>query len=56
MTERRWLVDPEWLNAHIDAPDVVVIDGSWHLPGAGRDAFSEYQSARIPGAISSKIS
>jgi thiosulfate/3-mercaptopyruvate sulfurtransferase len=28
----------------------VVLDASWHLPGAGRDAEAEFREARIPGA------
>jgi thiosulfate/3-mercaptopyruvate sulfurtransferase len=44
------LVSTEWLAAHLDAPDVRVLDASWHLPGSGRDAEAEYQAAHIPGA------
>ncbi|MDQ4060811.1 MAG: 3-mercaptopyruvate sulfurtransferase [Pseudomonadota bacterium] len=51
MTDRRWLVDTEWLAARLEAPDIVVVDGSWHLPTAGRDAHAEYLEAHIPGAI-----
>ena len=51
MTERRWLVDTEWLAARLEAPDIVVVDGSWHLPAAGRDAHAEYLEAHIPGAV-----
>ncbi len=48
MTDRsRWFVQPSWLIAHLDDPDVVVVDGSWHL--AGRDARAEYDAAHIPG-------
>jgi len=28
-----------------------VVDGSWYLPGSGRDAASEYVSGHIPGAV-----
>ena len=45
------LVTPAWLHERIDAPDIVVLDGSWYLPAAGRDAASEYRAAHIPGAI-----
>ena len=51
MTDRRWLVDTEWLAARLEAPDIVVVDGSWHLPTAGRDAHAEYLEAHIPGAV-----
>lgn len=45
------LVTPAWLHERLDAPDIVVLDGSWYLPAAGRDAASEYRAAHIPGAI-----
>ncbi len=48
---RRWLVSTEWLAAHLSAPDIVIVDASWHLPGSGRDAYQEYLEARIPGAV-----
>ncbi len=44
------LVSTEWLAAHLDAPDVRVLDGSYHLPDAGRDAEAEFRAAHIPGA------
>ena len=46
-----WLVDTEWLASHLMAPDVVVLDGSLHLPGSGRDAKAEHDAAHIPGAM-----
>ena len=45
------LVSTEWLAAHLEAPDVRVIDASWYLPQAGRDAKTEYLAAHIPGAV-----
>lgn len=51
MTDRsRWFFPTEWLAAHLDDPDVVIVDGSWHLPGT-RDAQAEYAAAHIPGAV-----
>jgi thiosulfate/3-mercaptopyruvate sulfurtransferase len=44
------LVSTDWLAAHLGAPDVRVLDGSWHMPDAGRDARLEYFDAHIPGA------
>ena len=49
-TSNNWLVSTEWLEAHLGAPDLVVLDGSFHLPNAGRDAAKDYREARIPGA------
>ncbi len=31
-------VSTQWLADHLDAPDLVVFDASWHMPAAGRDA------------------
>lgn len=45
------IVSTSWLASHIDAPDVRVVDASWHLPSAGRDARAEYEACHIPGAV-----
>ncbi|MFZ5930510.1 MAG: 3-mercaptopyruvate sulfurtransferase [Pseudomonadota bacterium] len=45
------LVSTEWLAQHLNAPDVRVVDASWYLPDAGRDARAEYKAAHIPGAV-----
>lgn len=45
------LVETDWLANHLDAPDVVVVDGSWHLPNTGRNAYEEYLETHIPGAM-----
>lgn len=44
-------VSTQWLADHLDAPDLIVFDASWHMPGAGRDARGEYLEAHIPGAV-----
>ena len=44
------LVSTEWLAAHLNDPDLRVIDASWHMPATGRDARAEYEAAHIPGA------
>ncbi len=46
----RWLVETDWLEERLEAPDLVILDGSFHLPGSGRDGKSEFLEARIPGA------
>jgi thiosulfate/3-mercaptopyruvate sulfurtransferase len=46
----RTLVSTEWLEAHLKDPDLRVLDASWHMPDAGRDAQAEYRTAHIPGA------
>lgn len=45
------LVETSWLAAHLRDRDLVVVDGSWHMPAAGRDAGAEYLAAHIPGAV-----
>ncbi len=45
------LVDSQWLAAHLDHPDLKVVDASYHLPIMGRDAGTEFAAEHIPGAI-----
>jgi thiosulfate/3-mercaptopyruvate sulfurtransferase len=45
-----WLVTTDWLAERLEAPDIVVLDGTWHLPPTGRDGRAEYEEAHIPGA------
>lgn len=45
------LVTTDWLAAHLEAPDLRIIDASWHLPAANRNARAEHLDARIPGAV-----
>ena len=47
----RWLVETDWLAGHLDAPDLVVLDASLHLPTTGRNPKAEYLQAHIPGAL-----
>ncbi|MDE2875660.1 MAG: sulfurtransferase [Gemmatimonadota bacterium] len=39
-----------WLAADPGRPGLVVLDGSWYLPGSGRDPKLEFEERRIPGA------
>jgi thiosulfate/3-mercaptopyruvate sulfurtransferase len=45
------LVSTGWLAAHLDAPDIRIVDASWYLPQMQRDAKAEYAAAHIPGAV-----
>ncbi len=47
----RSLVTTQWLDDHLSAPDIVVVDGSFHLPTTKRNAQAEYLDAHIPGAV-----
>ena len=49
--QSKWLVETEWLAERLDAPDIVVLDASLHLPTTGRDAKAEYLAEHIPGAL-----
>lgn len=51
MTDIPALVSTDWLAAHLDDADMRVLDGSYHLPAAKRDAAAEFEAARIPGAL-----
>ncbi len=44
------LVSTDWLAAHLRDPDLRILDASWYLPDAGRNARAEYHAAHIPGA------
>ncbi|WOI56028.1 3-mercaptopyruvate sulfurtransferase [Palleronia sp. LCG004] len=45
------LVSTEWLAAHLGDPDLKLVDASWYLPDADRDARAEYEAGHIPGAV-----
>ena len=44
------LISTEWLANHLNDPDICVLDCSWHLPSAKRNANAEFDAAHIPGA------
>lgn len=45
------LVPTEWLAKQLGAPDLRVLDGSWHMPQLKRDPRAEFAQAHIPGAV-----
>ncbi len=45
------LVETAWLAERLDAPDLIVLDGSMHLPTTKRNAYAEYKAEHIPGAM-----
>src|ERR687893_1309384 len=47
----RPVVTTSWLAARLGSPELRVVDGSWYLPGSGRDAPAEYLAGHIPGAV-----
>src|SRR4051794_7479097 len=46
----RWLVSTDWLAAYLNDPNVIVLDSSYYLANAKRDAQAEYLAGHIPGA------
>lgn len=44
------LVSTDWLAAHLEDPDLRILDASYYLPDAGRDGRAEYAASHIPGA------
>ena len=45
------LVETEWLAAHLDDPDIRVVDASFKLPGTTPTARQDYDRGHIPGAV-----
>ena len=44
------LVSTAWLADHLEDPALRMLDDSWYLPSAGRDARAEYEAGHLPGA------
>ena len=47
----KFLVETSWLAERMDAPDIIILDGSLHLPTTKRNAYAEYKAEHIPGAM-----
>ena len=45
------VVATEWLAVNLGTTGLRVVDGSWYLPGSGRDPAKEYSASHIPGAL-----
>ena len=45
------VVSTEWLANEIGASDLRVVDATWFMPDAGRNAQAEYEGGHIPGAV-----
>ncbi len=45
------LVSTAWLAKNLGASDLVVLDGSWYLPGQRRNPKAEYRASHILGAL-----
>ncbi len=47
----KWIVETQWLADRLGSPDLVVLDGTMHLPTSGRNAHAEYDAEHIPEAL-----
>jgi len=45
------LVSTDWLAGELGAGDLAVVDASYHLPDAKRDAAADHAAGHIPGAV-----
>jgi thiosulfate/3-mercaptopyruvate sulfurtransferase len=50
-TTKTWLIEGDQLERELYAPDLVIIDATWHMPVEGKDARAEYLEEHIPGAL-----
>ncbi len=50
MDSSNQIVSTDWLAAHLGAPDLRIIDASWHMADDNRNARAEYESCHIAGA------
>jgi thiosulfate/3-mercaptopyruvate sulfurtransferase len=46
-----WLISTEALAKDLQAPDLVIIDASWHLPTDAKKGRDDYLAEHIPGAL-----
>jgi thiosulfate/3-mercaptopyruvate sulfurtransferase len=44
-------VSTHWLAENLGAADLAIVDGTFHVPGEGRNASAEYLAGHIPGAV-----
>ena len=45
------LVETGWLEENMADASIRIVDASWHLPAAGRNAAEEFKNAHVPGAV-----
>ena len=44
------IVSTDWLEEHLEAPDIRIIDSSWYFPHEKRNAEQEFMESHIPGS------
>ena len=45
------LIEIDWLKKNLNNPEIKIIDGTWHMPGSGINAFDIFKEKHIPNAI-----
>ncbi|MCF6306179.1 MAG: 3-mercaptopyruvate sulfurtransferase [Rhodobacteraceae bacterium] len=50
MAPSNQLVSTEWLESHLMAPDLRILDASWYMPADNRNPRAEYETCHIAGA------
>ncbi|MBU0723425.1 MAG: 3-mercaptopyruvate sulfurtransferase [Alphaproteobacteria bacterium] len=45
------LVSTAWLQDHLDAPDVRIVDATYFMPAMKKSGRTEYEARHIPGAV-----
>ena len=50
MSSGNSIISSSWLNEHLQAPDVKILDASWYLPTENRFPELEFKKEHIPGA------
>ena len=46
----KWLVETDWLEKHLGAPGLIVLDATWTMPDEAKLGYDFYREAHIPGA------
>jgi thiosulfate/3-mercaptopyruvate sulfurtransferase len=46
----KWLVETDWLEQHLGAPGLVVLDATWTMPSEPKRGHDLYREAHIPGS------
>ena len=47
----KWLVETDWLQQHLGAPGLVVMDATWAMPDEPKPGYDHYRETHIPGAL-----
>ena len=45
------LIEIDWLKENVNDPQIKIIDGTWHMPTSGLNAFEIFKEKHIPNAV-----